>query len=60
MTDSPKDLVDELGHALIDLSQRLDIHFGGPDYSQDWEEQEQARAAITRYRASKDKPHDPA
>jgi|GEM_PF-3447906 len=37
--------------ALKGLMQRLDSHFGGPNSSNDWQEQEMARAAIAQAEA---------
>ena len=42
---------DELVGVLSALMSRLDQHFGGPDSSGDWIEQERARTALEKARA---------
>jgi hypothetical protein len=46
--DHLKALNKELVEALENLMCRLDDHFGGPDRSYDWKEQELARAVLEK------------
>lgn len=38
----------EMREALTNLLARVDSHFGGPDASRDWKEQQEARAALAK------------
>ena len=42
--------IERLRQALSNLMDRLDDHFGGPDRSYDWKEQEEARALLEALR----------
>lgn len=41
-----RERIEELEAALSNLMRRLDDHFGGPNRSSDWKEQEDARKAL--------------